>query len=100
MLKCIIRNINLKGIKVLEKIKNKWNMMFTNSVIFVAISMVESYVFHSIDKSIMFFGISMVFMGLGELFNQNKKMLDEAEKIKLNQEEIINIIKKSNQRGV
>lgn len=78
---------------MLEKIKNKWNMMFTNSAVFVVISMIESYVFYSIDKSIMFFGVAMVFMGLGELFNQNKKMLDESEKIKSNQEEIINIIK-------
>lgn len=50
---------------MLEKIKNKWNTMLTHS---------------------------LVFMGLAEIFNQNKKMIEESEKIKSNQEEIISIL--------
>ena len=56
-----------------NKIKAKWNVMFTHSVVFVAFAMFESIVNNNLDKSLTFFGIGMVFMGLADLYNQNIK---------------------------
>ena len=56
-----------------NKIKAKWNVMFTHSVVFVAFAMFESIVNNDLDKSLTFFGIGMVFMGLADLYNQNIK---------------------------
>ena len=56
-----------------NKIKAKWNVMFTHSVVFVAFAMFESLVYNNLDKSLTFFGIGMVFMGLADLYNQNIK---------------------------
>ena len=56
-----------------NKIKAKWNVMFTHSVVFVAFAMFESLVTNNLDKSLTFFGIGMVFMGLADLYNQNIK---------------------------
>ena len=56
-----------------NKIKAKWNVMFTQSVVFVAFAMFESLVHNDMTKSLTFFGIGMVFMGLADLYNQNIK---------------------------
>ena len=56
-----------------NKIKAKWNIMLTHSVVFVAFAMFESVVNNNLDKSLTFFGIGMVFMGLADLYNQNIK---------------------------
>ncbi len=56
-----------------NKIKAKWNVMFTHSVVFVAFAMFESLVHNDMTKSLTFFGIGMVFMGLADLYNQNIK---------------------------
>lgn len=56
-----------------DKIKAKWNTMLTHSVVFVAIAMFESVVNNNLDKSLIFFGIAMVFMGLADLYNQHIK---------------------------
>ena len=56
-----------------NKIKAKWNVMLTHSVVFVAFAMFESIVNNNLDKSLTFFGIGMVFMGLADLYNQNIK---------------------------
>ena len=56
-----------------NKIKAKWNVMFTHSVVFVAFAMFESLVHNDMTKSLTFFGIGMVFMGLADLYNQNVK---------------------------
>ena len=59
-----------------DKIKSKWNVMFTHSVVFIAFAMFESLVNNNLDKSLTFFGIGMVFMGLADLYNQNIKTQD------------------------
>ena len=56
-----------------NKIKAKWNVMFTHSVVFVAFAMFESLVHNDMTNSLTFFGIGMVFMGLADLYNQNIK---------------------------
>lgn len=56
-----------------NKIKAKWNVMLTHSVVFVAFAMFESLVHNDMTKSLTFFGIGMVFMGLADLYNQNIK---------------------------
>ena len=56
-----------------NKIKAKWNIMLTHSVVFVAFAMFESLVHNDMTKSLTFFGIGMVFMGLADLYNQNIK---------------------------
>ena len=56
-----------------NKIKAKWNVMFTHSVVFVAFAMFERLVPNDMTKSFTFFGIGMVFMGLADLYNQNIK---------------------------
>ena len=56
-----------------NKIKAKWNVMFTHSVVFVAFAMFESLVHNDMTKSLTFFGIGMVFMGLADIYNQNIK---------------------------
>lgn len=56
-----------------NKIKAKWNVMFTHSVVFVAFAMFESLVHNDMTKSLTFFGIGLVFMGLADLYNQNIK---------------------------
>ena len=56
-----------------NKIKATWNVMFTHSVVFVAFAMFESLVHNDMTKSLTFFGIGMVFMGLADLYNQNIK---------------------------
>ena len=56
-----------------NKIKAKWIVMFTHSVVFVAFAMFESLVHNDMTKSLTFFGIGMVFMGLADLYNQNIK---------------------------
>ena len=47
--------------------------MLTHSVVFVAFAMFESLVHNDMTKSLTFFGIGMVFMGLADLYNQNIK---------------------------
>ena len=59
-----------------DKIKAKWNTMLTHSVVFVAFAVFESLVNNNLDKSLTFFGIGMVFMGLADLYNQNTKTQD------------------------
>lgn len=59
-----------------DKIKAKWNTMLTHSVVFIAISMFESVVNNDATKSLAFFGIGMVFIGLADLYNQNIKTQD------------------------
>lgn len=59
-----------------DKIKAKWNTMLTNSVVFIAIAMFESVVNNDATKSLAFFGIGMVFIGLADLYNQNIKTQD------------------------
>lgn len=56
-----------------NKIKAKWNIMLTHSMVFVAFAMFESLVHNDMTKSLTFFGIGMVFMGLADLYNQNVK---------------------------
>ena len=56
-----------------NNIKATWNVMFTHSVVFVAFAMFESLVHNDMTKSLTFFGIGMVFMGLADLYNQNIK---------------------------
>ena len=56
-----------------NKIKAKWNVMLTQSVVFVVFAMFESIVHNDMTKSLTFFGIGMVFMGLADLYNQNIK---------------------------
>ena len=59
-----------------NKIKAKWNVMFTHSVVFVAFAVFESVVNNDVPKSLTFFGIAMVFMGLADLYNQHIKTQD------------------------
>ena len=47
--------------------------MLTHSVVFVAFAMFESIINNDITKSLAFFGISVIFMGLADLYNQNIK---------------------------
>lgn len=59
---------------MLERIKKRWNSGFTNSLFFIALSIFASAVEQDVDKSLMFFGVAMVSLGLGEVINEIKEL--------------------------
>lgn len=59
---------------MIEKIKKRWNMLYTNSAFFLLLAMIASGVNNDLDKSLMYFGVSMVMMGLGEMINEIRKL--------------------------
>lgn len=65
---------------MLERIKKRWNSGFTNSLFFIALSIFASAVEHDIDKSLMFFGVAMVSICLGEALNEIKELNTSKDK--------------------
>ena len=84
-----------------NKIKAKWNVMLTHSVVFVAFAMFESLVHNDMTKSLTFFGIGMVFMGLADLYNQNIKTQAMLKTLlnKSREDEIFDRLKEYEEKG-
>lgn len=63
-----------------DRIKKKWNAHFSTSIFFVALSMMASYYHQDLDKSLMYFGVAMIFIGLGSIGNDIQELKDKKEK--------------------
>ena len=71
----------LEKLKKLKfRIKEDWNTQFTNSLFFMCFAIIASSIEHELDKSLVYFAIAMIFMGLGELLNSIKELLNQNKK--------------------